>query len=135
MSTPKLDAPRSLLRCQKGFTLIEIISVLVIISVIVAIGFKRLEAVSYTASAKVLEHAVSELNSRELISWAIIKCSDQGWITDDALFAQLDKNIGDGYQWASAATATGGTLQMQSATISLSRTPSTTSSAGKWAPN
>jgi prepilin-type N-terminal cleavage/methylation domain-containing protein len=131
----KSATPDLFLRNEKGFTLIEIIAVLVIISVIAAIGFRRLEDVSRTASAKVLEHAVSELNSRELISWAIIKCSDQGWITDDALFAQLDKNIGDGYRWASAPAATGGTLQMQSAAISLSRTPSTTSSAGKWAPN
>jgi len=131
----KSSTPDISLGNEKGFTLIEIIAVLVIISVIAAIGFRRLEAVSYTASAKVLEQAVSELNSRELLSWAIIKFSDQGWVTDEALFFQLDKNVGDSYRWVSGPTQTGGTLQMQSTSVNLARALSTTISAGKWTVN
>jgi prepilin-type N-terminal cleavage/methylation domain-containing protein len=124
-----------MLNCEKGFTLIEIISVLVILSVVTAVGFKRFDDFSRSAKAKVLYQALSELNSRELLFWTIVKISDQGWVSDEALFAQLDKNLDGGYRWSSGPTSAGGTLELQSATLSLSRTASTGSAAGKWAAN
>jgi len=124
-----------ILKNRKGFTLIEIMAVMVIISVLAGVGMRKFDQVSESASAKALEQGLSELNSRELLTWALVKFSDQGWITDEALFAQLDKNMGTGYQWASGPAVTGGTLHMTAASITLTRTPSTVSSAGKWAAN
>ncbi len=124
-----------MMRCEKGFTLIEIMAVLVIISVLTGVGFKKFDEISSTASAKVLGHALSELNSRELLVWAMVKMSDQGWATDDSLFVQLDKDLGTDYDWTSGPAATGGILQLRSTTVTLSRAPSTGSSPGKWAVN
>jgi prepilin-type N-terminal cleavage/methylation domain-containing protein len=120
---------------RKGFTLIEIMAVMVIISVLAGVGVRKFDELSDSASAKALEHALSELNSRELLTWALVKFSDQGWVTDEALFAQVDKNMGASYQWASGPATTGGSLQMASASITLTRIPSTVNSAGKWAVN
>ncbi len=121
----------SILKNHSGFTLIEIMSVMVIISVLAGVGVQKFDEISDTAIARVLEHSISELNSRELLSWALVKFSDQGWVSDEALFAQLDKNLGEGYQWGSGPTTIGGTLLMRSASITLVRTPSTVSSAGQ----
>jgi prepilin-type N-terminal cleavage/methylation domain-containing protein len=118
---------------RKGFTLIELTAVMVIISVLAGVGVQKFNEISDSATARVLEHSISELNSRELLSWALVKFSDQGWVSDEALFAQLDKNLGEGYQWLSGPTTAGGTLLMKSASITLVRTPSTFSSAGQWA--
>jgi len=122
----------SILKNRDGFTLIEIVSVLVIMSVLAGVGVQKFNEISDTATAKVLEHSISELNSRELLTWALVKFSDQGWVSDADLFAQIDKNMGEGYQWASGPTPTGGTLLMKSASVTLVRTPSTASAAGHW---
>jgi prepilin-type N-terminal cleavage/methylation domain-containing protein len=124
---------KSIQKNQTGFTLIEIMAVLVIISVLAGVGVKKFDLISEAASREALVSALSELNSRELLTWALIKFSDEGWITDDGLFSTLDKNLGQGYSWYAGPTPAGGTLHMTSAEMTLTRTPSTVSSAGKWA--
>ena len=131
----KYRRARLTLKNRKGFTLIEIMAVLVIISVLAGVGVRKFDEISGSASAKALEQGLSELNSRELLTWALVKFSDQGWVTDEALFAQTDKNMGAGYQWTPGPATTGGSLHMTSASITLTRTPSTANSAGKWAAN
>jgi prepilin-type N-terminal cleavage/methylation domain-containing protein len=123
----------SILKNHNGFTLIEITAVMVIISVLAGVGVKKVDDISDSAIAKVLEHSVGELNSRELLTWALVKFSDQGWVSDEALFAQLDKNLAEGYKWGSGPITTGGTLLMKSGSITLVRTPSNISWAGRWA--
>jgi prepilin-type N-terminal cleavage/methylation domain-containing protein len=131
----KYRRARLTLKNRNGFTLIEIMAVMVTISVLARVGVRKFDEISNSASAKALEHALSELNSRELLAWALIKFSDQDWVTDEALFGQLDKDMGAVYQWASGPATTGGTLHMTSVSITLARAPSTVSSAGKWAAN
>jgi|SRR5512139_4105870 prepilin-type N-terminal cleavage/methylation domain-containing protein len=120
---------------QTGFTLIEIMAVLVIISVLAGVGMKKFDLISEAASREALESALRELNSRELLTWALIKFSDEGWVTDAGLFSTLDKDLGQGYSWSSGPSPTGGTFNMRSASMPLTRTPSTVNSAGKWAAN
>jgi prepilin-type N-terminal cleavage/methylation domain-containing protein len=120
-------------RNQTGFTLIEIMAVLVIISVLAGVGVKKFDLISDAASRGALESALRDLNSRELLTWALIKFSDEGWVTDAGLFSTLDKDLGQGYSWSSGPSPTGGTLHMRSASTTLTRIPSTVSSAGKWA--
>jgi len=83
-----------ILKNRKGFTLIEIMAVMVIISVLAGVGVRKFDEISGSASAKALEQGLSELNSRELLTWALVKFSDQDWVTDEALFAQIDKKHG-----------------------------------------
>ena len=65
---------------QAGFTLIEIMASLVIIGVIASVGIQKHEQISEAASQRALDYAFRELNSRELLTWALVKFSDQGWI-------------------------------------------------------
>jgi len=53
---------------QKGFTLIEIIAVLVIMSILAAAGMQKMESLSDSASKQTLNHAVRELTSKEVLT-------------------------------------------------------------------
>ena len=117
---------------QKGFTLIEIIAVLVILSLLAAAGMAKMESLSDLAKKQTLNLATRELTSRESLTWALVKISDGGWVSDEALFAKINTNLGEGYIWSSGPLLTGGTLQIQSLAITMARTASTTSTAGKW---
>jgi len=117
---------------QKGFTLIEIIVVLVILSVLASVGISKMESLSDFAKKQTLNQAARELTSRESLTWALVKISDGGWVSDEALFAKINTNLGEGYIWSSGPSLTGGTVQIQSLVIKMARTASTTSTAGKW---
>lgn len=117
---------------QAGFTLIEIMASLVIIGVLASVGVHKHEEISESASQLALDFAFRELNSRELLTWALVKFSDQGWLSDEDLFARLDTRFGEGFGWSAGPGLTGGTIGMKSKSITLGRTPSTISASGKW---
>ena len=117
---------------SRGFTLIEIIAVLVILGVLSAVAVPRFIDVAANADQRSLDLGVAELNQRESLVWANIMLSDSGWSSDAATFGQMDVDLGSGYQWPSAATAGGGTLRFGSASAVLTRAPSTSLSAGRW---
>jgi prepilin-type N-terminal cleavage/methylation domain-containing protein len=117
---------------QKGFTLIELISVLIIISVIASVGVKKLDLLSDTAANRALLEGVKELNARETLVWTNMKLSNTGWTSDAALFAAIDTTLGVSYIWTDGPTASGGTLSFRSESIVLNRTASTTASMGGW---
>ena len=123
---------RPSLRNQNGFTLIELISVMVIMGVMGSVAVKKVDFLTDTASTKALVIAVKELNVRESLVWSNMKISNDGYTTDEDVFAALDKNLGAKIKWNPGPTIDGGTLHCESQTIVLNRIPSTTSSAGKW---
>lgn len=116
---------------NKGFTLIEIIAVLVILSIIGTFAFSRASALDASAVEKTFAWVESELNSRESLTWSKIKISDGNWIDDETLFAALDLDMGRGYSWGSR-TDGGGTLTFRGKTISVERSPSTYSQSASW---
>lgn len=120
------------IRNQAGFTLVEIMACLVIIGVVSSVGVQKYDQVSDSARQRALEYAFRELNSRELLTWGLVKISDEGWQSDEALFAKIDTRLGEGYGWSSGPGLTGGTLRMQSTSLKLDRIPSTFSTSGKW---
>ena len=115
-----------------GFTLIEIIAVLAIISVLAAISLPRFMDVSSNAGNQALSAAVTELNSRESLMWAKIKISPSGWISDEAIFSFFDVTLGSDYKWSVSPTVDGGVLQFKDQTVDLQRDASTVVSAGNW---
>ena len=115
-----------------GFTLIEIIAVLAIISVLAAISLPRFMDVSSNADNQALSAAVTELNSRESLLWAKIKISPSGWISDDAIFSFFYVTVGSDYKWSVSPTVDGGVLQFKDQTVDLRRDASTAVSAGNW---
>jgi prepilin-type N-terminal cleavage/methylation domain-containing protein len=116
---------------NNGFTLIEIIAVLVILSIIGAFAVSRVAALDASAVEKSFVWSERELNSRESLAWSRAKISDVNWIDDERLFAALDLDLGPDYRWGSK-TDSGGTLSFRGKTTSLERNPSTYLKPGTW---
>ncbi|MCK5204394.1 MAG: prepilin-type N-terminal cleavage/methylation domain-containing protein [Desulfobacterales bacterium] len=102
---------------QKGFTLIELISVMIIMGVMSSVAVKKFDIIGTTASEKALESTSRELNIRESLTWTNIKFSSAGWANDTASFAQVGTNLGADFVWTSGPNASGGTLRLRSYSI------------------
>ena len=116
---------------QKGFTLLELISVMVIVGVMGSVAVKKMELVSDTVADRALMLGIKELNIREHLTWAKIKISNAGWNNDSEVFAEIDTNLA-GCGWTSGPVADGGTLRLKSQSAGLTRSASTATSAGRW---
>jgi prepilin-type N-terminal cleavage/methylation domain-containing protein len=134
MKHPDMSS-KFILQNPNGFTLIELMAIMVIIGVLGAVGFSKADAISGTAIQRVFEDTLSELNSRERVTWTNAKLSDSGWVDDRNIFSQIDFNLGSGYQWSPMPDPTGGRLHFRSQAISLQRTPSTPTSWARWEGN
>jgi prepilin-type N-terminal cleavage/methylation domain-containing protein len=117
---------------EEGFTLIEIIVVLILLSILAVFSVPKFIDLGENAKIKALEAAVAELNGREKLVWADTKTSDVGWIDDASLFAQIDYDLGQSYQWKSSAEIDGGKLYFKNKEAKLDRSPSTVASPGRW---
>jgi prepilin-type N-terminal cleavage/methylation domain-containing protein len=117
---------------QKGFTLIELISVMIILGVMASVAVKRLDVIGGGATDRVLQEGVKELNIREYLVWTDLKLSSTNWTNDADVFLRLPTNLGPDYVWTAGPDASGGTLRFRNQSIALTRTPSTTSSSGRW---
>jgi len=119
---------------QKGFTLIELISVMIIMGVVASVSIQKFDIVSDTASERALHTAIKELNVRESLVWSNMKISMDGYTTDEELYFKVDTHLGDLFKWNPDPPdrLTGGTLSFKSASITIDRQESTAASAGKW---
>ena len=102
--------------------------------VVASVSIQRFELVSDSASQRVLQAGVKELNIRESLVWSNIKISLDGYTGDEDIFAEVDTNLGSGFEWNPTPPdrVTGGTLIFKSASRTLNRQVSTQTSAGKW---
>ena len=121
-----------MLQNQKGFTLIELISVMIIVGVMSSVAVKKVDLITGTACRSVLTTAVKEINIRESLVWSNTKISSEGYTTDGDIFVALDKNLGAKLKWNPGPAIDGGTLHCESQSIVLNRIHSTNSTAGKW---
>ena len=123
---------RALYRNNRGFTLIELVAVLVIMGVLGSAGVHKFGMLTDTAGLKTLEASITELNVRETLTWYNIKMSSESWTSDETVFAQVDKNLGPDFAWNSGPTKDGGSLSFRDYAISLKREPSTDSTCSRW---
>jgi len=116
---------------SNGFTLIEVVAVLTIIGILASITARRVIALETTAVQQSFQWAVSELNTREVLTWSVFKISNANWVDDLQLYAGTDYDLGPDHTW-DAKSAGGGTLHFKDHQIALQRSPSTSSKPGAW---
>ena len=122
----------SLIQNQAGFTLIEIIAVLVIISVMASVATKKYIDITDLAENRALTAGLTELNSRETLTWTNQKFAPGGYTNDADIWTAMDTDLGTAYGWTAGPNASGGTLGFGARTIILNRTVSTSISAARW---
>ena len=120
------------IRNQKGFTLIEMISIMIILGVLGSVGVKKYDNFTHTATETILTTAVYELNTREKLIWVDMKISTDGYTNDADVYSALDTNVGSRLKWNPDPNIGGGTLHCESASRILTRTPSSITEAAKW---
>ena len=117
---------------EKGFTLIELLASMVILSVLISVGFKKVENLSNVSEQNMLAQGLVELNTRESLVWFKVKLSSSGYEGDANLWTELDTNLSTGYVWEGAPTQAGGTLRFGNKTTLLNRSISEHDHPGQW---
>lgn len=115
-------------KAKKGFTLIEVIAVLVLLGILAAIALPKYINMAEEARATAITAGVAELNSREALTWGKESLKDGGWSAD----VLPSTDLGTEYN-AAALDEDGGDLIFQtSTTTTLTRAAATADTPGVW---
>ncbi len=117
---------------QKGFTLIELMAVMVIMGVMFGVFSKKYQQTIAVATTAAKVSSVTKLNTMENISWLVTLLNREYKQDVNVRESEVyDTTLGPRYIWQSV-NANGGILMFDGSPFQLFRTPSTLASAGRW---
>ena len=125
---------QKLLQNQKGFTLVEIIAVLIILGVLSSVAVPRYIDLEDNSKQRAIDSAISELNSRESLTWSNQKISTTGYDDDQKVLDAMDYNLSSHYTWTVPPDKLGGTFEFKGLSVALNRIPSTVAEPAVWDP-
>ena len=123
---------KKILQNQKGFTLVEIIAVMIILGFLASVAVLRYIDLEDNSKQKAIDFAISELNGRENLTWAKQKSSTTGYDDDKKVLDTLDYNLGNHYAWTVPPDKLGGTIEFKGLSVALYRTQSTVAQHAVW---
>ena len=145
-------------RAPRGFTLVEIIAVLVILSLLGSFAVVKFIDITTTAKKQKIYEGIAEYNSREKLLWGqtmLSKKFDNVYDFDRDIYANMDPFLDPGHTYSSGTETDSeegdnwdythksygdasngrvykGTLTFQGVTADLERTPATYESPASW---
>lgn len=123
-----------MLKNDRGFTLIEIMAVLIIMSVILGAVLWKFDVFNKGSTSKLAQIVVADLNEREKLEWLDAKLG-AGWTDDDAFFADMKArgvfDLGKS-KWESGPNLTGGILILNGNAVAFVRKASDGTKPGQW---
>jgi prepilin-type N-terminal cleavage/methylation domain-containing protein len=95
-------------RQSDGFTLIEVIAVLVLLGILAGLAATYYGDLNQTARSRAVDAAVAELNGREQVAWGKAVLQSNGNPRDTTVFGMVGADdLGQDYSWQNGPTRRG----------------------------